>query len=190
MSSSHEGLDNVYDALLQRRIVFIRESLDHAAATLVIAQCVHLEHADPSAEITLHIKCEHADLQAALSVYDTMQAIEPDVRTLCVGVAGGGAALLLAGGATGKRGALPAARIALQDPAGQLQGRAGEIDVRLRGLLRLRQQVNELLARHSGQPVERIERDAERGHWLSAEDARAYGLIDAVVSSTAWGSAG
>lgn len=189
MSSSHEPGD-VYDALLRRRIVFIRESLDQAAANLVIAQLVHLEHADPSAEITLHINCEHADLQAALSVYDTMQAIPPDMRSLCIGVAGGGAALLLAGGAPGKRGALPAARIALQDPAGQLQGRAGEIDVRLRGLLRLRQQVNELLARHTGQPVERIERDAERGHWLSAEDARAYGLIDTVAGSTAWGSTG
>lgn len=189
MSSSHEPGD-VYDALLRRRIVFIREPLDLVAANLVIAQLVHLEHEDPSAEIVLHINCEHADLQAALSVYDAMQTIQPDVRSLCIGVAGGGAALLLAGGASGKRGALPTARIALQDPAGQLQGRAGDIDVRLRGLLRLRQQVNELLARHTGQPVERIERDGERGDWQSAEDARAYGLIDAVVSSTAWGSSG
>lgn len=186
MSSSQP--DEIFNRLLAQRIVFVREPLDPAAANLVIAQLVHLDHTDPSAEIAIHISCQRTDLQAALSVYDTVRAINPDVRTLCVGVAGGGAALLLAGGAPGKRGALPTARILLQDPTDRLEGRAGEIDVRLRGLLRLRQQVNELLARHTGQPVERIERDAERSAWLNAEEARAYGLIDAVVSSTSWDS--
>jgi len=180
MSSSHEPPD-IFDRLLEQRIIFIRNPLDGAAANLVIAQLLHLETRDRIAPITLRINCTEADLQAALAVYDTMQAVQAPVGTLCSGTAAGGAALLLAAGTPGSRLSLPSGRVLLEQPRGKFHGSSRELDLQARGLLRLRQQVNELLARHTGQLLERIERDTEQGLWLSAEEARAYGLVDRIT---------
>ncbi|HET6947126.1 MAG TPA: ATP-dependent Clp protease proteolytic subunit [bacterium] len=180
---SSPGEGDIFDRLGERRIVFVRDPLDAAEANRIIAEFLHLESRDPAAEITLRITCAHADLRAALAVYDTMQTIRPPVATLCGGAATGGAALLLAAGAIGRRTALPSAQVVLEQPKGKLGGSAREIDLEARGLLRLRAQMNELLAHHTGQPIERIERDTDRGLTLTAEEARAYGLIDGIAGA-------
>lgn len=172
---------DIFDHLLERRIVFLSGSLDRTRTDTAIAQLLHLDAVDPDLEITLHVNCPSADLRAALAVYDVMQTVRPAVRTVCFGLAAGAASLVLAGGADGKRTALPNARITLYDPPRDLTGTVGELDVQARELLRLRQQVHELLARHAGQPLERIQRDADRELWLTAAEAQAYGLIDEVL---------
>lgn len=173
--------EHVFDRLLEQRIVFLRGPLDGTHADLAVAQLVHLDAADQVREIALYVSCPSADLRAALALYDVMQTVRPAVRTRCLGVAAGGAALVLAGGAPGRREAMPSARVTLYDARRAVSGTLGEIDVRSRELLRLRQQIHELLAHHTGQPLERIQRDAERELWLDASEARAYGLIDAVL---------
>lgn len=176
--------EDVYDRLLRERVVFVRGPLDENRANLVVAQLLYLDQQDPAQEIKLYINCAEGDLRAAVSIYDAMQLVRPDIRTVCIGVAGGGAAVLLAAGTRGKRGALPSARIMVHQPRGEIRGTVAEIDVRARELLRLRYQVNEILARHTGQPVERIERDADSELWFSAPEARDYGLIDEIVTET------
>jgi ATP-dependent Clp protease protease subunit len=173
--------DDVFDHLLARRLIFLTGPLDGARADAAAAQLLHLDTVDPGREITLHLNCPAADPRAALAVYDLMQSVRSAVRTLCLGVAVGGAALVLAGGVPGGRAALPNARISLHDPRQKLTGTLGELDVQTRELLRLRQQIHELVAKHTGQPRERVERDAERELWLSAAEARVYGLIDEVL---------
>lgn len=180
--SDHEA-QNSFDALLRQRIVFLRGPIDGRNADLAIAQLLHLDSLDSTRDIALYINCPSADLRAALALYDMMQNAHAPVRTLCLGMATGGAVLLLAGGARGTRAALPNARISLYSPRREVSGTVGEIDVQARELLRLRQQVHELLARHTGQPLERIERDAERERWLSAEEAKDYGIIDEIVTA-------
>lgn len=147
-----------------------------------MAQILHLEALDPDLEVTLHINCPSADPRAALAVYDVIQAVHTPVRTVCLGQAAGGSALLLAGGSVGRRAALPSARITFSDGRTALTGTAAQLDVQARELLRVRCQIHERLAAHTGQPLDRIERDAGRDFWLSAEDARGYGLIDEVLS--------
>jgi ATP-dependent Clp protease protease subunit len=176
-------LDDSFDALLRQRIIFLRGPLDARTADLAIAQLLHLDTLESTREIALYINCPSADLRAALALYDVMENTRAPVRTLCLGMAAGGGALLLAGGAQGRRGALPNARISLYSARREVSGTVGEIDVQARELLRLRQQVHELLSRHTGQSLERIERDAERERWLSAEEAKAYGIIDEVVAA-------
>ncbi len=173
--------EDVYDRLLDQRIIFVGSTLDAAAANLIIAKLLHLMRQNSEADVTLYINCPQGDLESALALYDTIEAIRPDVRTVCIGTAGGGAVLLLAAGAPGKRAALPTARAVLRETQGKISGTAADIDLRARSLLRLRQQANEILARHTGQPIERIEEDTERELVLSAEEAKAYGLIDEIV---------
>jgi len=180
---SDRGTHDSFDALLRQRIVFLRGPIDGKNADLAMAQLLHLDSHDSTRDIALYINCPSADLRAALALYDLMQNARAPVRTLCLGMAAGGAALLLAGGAQGRREALPNARISLFSPRREVSGTVGEIDVQARELLRLRQQIHELLARHTGQSLERIERDAERERWLSAEEAQAYGIIDEVVTA-------
>lgn len=172
-----------FDALLQQRIVFLRGAINSQTADLAIAQLLHLDALDSAKEIALYINCPSADLQAALGLYDMMQHIGAPIRTVCLGTAASGASLIVAGGARGSREALPNARISLHSPRREIYGTVGEIDVQTRELLRLRQQVHELMARHTGQPLERVERDAERERWLSAEEAKAYGIIDRIVTA-------
>lgn len=176
--------EDVYERLLQERVVFVRGPLDDNRANLVVAHLLYLDQQDPAQEITLYINCAEGDLRAAVSIYDAMQLIRPDIRTVCIGVAAGGAAVLLAAGTSRKRSALPSARIMVHQPRSEIRGTVAEIDVRARELLRLRYQVNEILARHTGQPPERIERDADSELWLSATEARDYGIIDEIVTET------
>lgn len=176
----------IFDDLLALRLVFLQGPLDGPRADAAITQILHLDAADSTLEITLHLNCASADLRAALALYDVVQTVGSAVRTICVGVAAGGAALVLAGGKVGTRAALPNARVTLYDARRDLTGSdltrtAGDLDVRMREWRRLRQQVHELLARHAHQPLERIQRDAEREVWLSAAEARAYGLIDDIL---------
>ena len=178
---SSPGEGDIFDRLRERRIVFVRDPLDAAEANRIIAELLHLESRESSEEITLRITCANADLRAALAVYDTMQSVRALMATLCGGTAAGGAALLLAAGTIGRRTALPSAQVVLEGPKGKLEGSAREIDLKARGLLRLRAQLNELLAHHTAQALERIERDIDRGLTLNAEEARAYGLIDDVA---------
>jgi ATP-dependent Clp protease protease subunit len=173
--------EDLFDHLLARRLIFLHGPLGGTRADAAIAQMLHLDAVDPGLEITLHLNCPTADPRASVAVYDVMQAVRPPVRTLCLGVAAGGAALVLAGGTPGRRAALPNARITLYDPPRDLTGTLGELDVQTRELLRLRQQIHELLAKHTGQPLERVQRDAERELWLSGSEAQAYGLIDEVL---------
>lgn len=175
--------DDSFDALLRQRIVFLRGPIDPRTADLAIAQFLHLDGLDSTREVALYINCPSADLRAALALYDVMENTHAPVRTLCLGMAAGGAALLLAGGVQGRREALPNTRISLYSSRREVSGTVAEIDVQARELLRLRQQIHELLARHTGQALERIERDAERERWLSAEEAKAYGIIDEIVTA-------
>jgi len=182
MSSAH-GSNDIFDRLLEQRIIFIRDLLEAAEANRAVAQLLHLEDRDPAAAIMLQINCTQADLHAVLAIYDTMQIVCPPVSTLCSGTAAGGAALLLAAGAPGRRLALPSARVLLEPPRGRFMGSSREIDVQARGLLRLSRQASVLLARHTGQPLDRIERDIEQRLWLSAEEARTYGLVDRITGA-------
>lgn len=181
------GLDQraeaIYERLLRRRVIFVRGPLDESHANLAVAQLLYLDRLDAAEDINLYINCPEGDLRAALSVYDATRFLRSDLRTVCLGLAADGAALLLAAGTTGKRAALRNARIMLRRPRSEIRGTVAEIDVRARELLRLRHQVNEILALHTGQPLERIERDTERELWLSAEEAREYGLIDEILTA-------
>jgi len=174
------GMEEIVERLLERRIVLLAGPLDADRANRAAAQLLHLEALDPAGEISVHINCPGADLPAALALYDVIQAVRPPVRTLCLGTAAGGAALILAGGVRGRRSALPGARVTFDEPRGRVAGTAAEIDARARELLRLRHQVHELLARHTGQPLERIERDAGARRWFSAQEAKDYGFVDEV----------
>jgi len=177
----HGFARDLFARLLDQRIILVGTPLDGAGAERIVAALLFLERRDQLAPVTLRINCAEADRQAALAVYDAMQAIQTPVGTLCTGTAAGGAALLLAAGAPGRRLSLPSGRILLEPTRGRFEGSSRELDLQVRRLQRLHQQLNELLARHTGQPLERIARDTDHGVWLDAEEARAYGLIDRVV---------
>lgn len=183
MSSSH-GEPHIFDEMRDRRIIFVRDPLDAEEANRVIAELLHMEGRSPLDGIMMRINCSQADPQAALAVYDTMQAVLGPVTTLCAGAAVGGAALLVAAGAGGRRSALPSAQFVLQQPVGWLTGRPTEIEAASQRLLALRTQLNELLAKHTGQPLTRIEEDTDRRLALNAEEARSYGLIDHVAGAS------
>lgn len=177
MSSTHDE-PHIFDQMRDRRIIFVRDPLDAEEANRVIAELLHMEGRSPLDEILMRINCTHADAQAALAVYDTMQSVLGPVGTLCAGAASGGAALLVAAGVPGRRAALPSAQFYLQQQGGRLTGRPTEIEAASRRLQALQNQLNELLAKHSGQPLARVEDDTSRRLALNAEEARAYGLID------------
>ncbi|MGH2820309.1 MAG: ATP-dependent Clp protease proteolytic subunit [Actinomycetota bacterium] len=170
-----------YGHLLRRRVILLGSELKDEAASLVAAQLLQLEDEDPASVVHLYINSAGGTTSAAMAVYDTMQALQPDVSTICVGRAASAAAILLASGAPGKRFALPHARIWIQHPASEFHGGLGDLEIRAREAVRERRLVEEVLARHTGQPLERIELDTERDLILSAEEARAYGVVDAVI---------
>ena len=172
---------DIYSRLLKDRIVFIVGGIDDHVANLVVAQLLFLESENPEKDIHLYINSPGGIVTAGLSIYDTMQFIKPDVSTICVGQAASMGSLLLAGGTKGKRYCLPHARIMIHQPSGGFQGQASDIDIHAREVLKLRTRLNEILARHTGQTVERIERDSDRDNFMDGEAAVEYGLIDTLL---------
>ncbi|MER3456767.1 MAG: ATP-dependent Clp endopeptidase, proteolytic subunit ClpP [candidate division GAL15 bacterium] len=180
-SARGERAYDIYSRLLKERIIFLGGIVDDEVANLVIAQMLFLAYEDPQKDIQLYINSPGGSMTAGLAIYDTMQHIQPDVATICVGMAASVAALLLAGGTKGKRGALPYSRIMIHQPWGGAQGQAVDIAIRAKEVIELRKILNEILARHTGQPLERIERDTDRDFYMSAQQAKEYGLIDLVI---------
>jgi ATP-dependent Clp protease protease subunit len=174
---------DIYSRLLNERIVFLGTPVDDQIANLIVAQLLHLESEDPDKDIALYINSPGGVVYAGLAIYDTMQFIRPDVQTIAFGVAMSMGSLLLAGGAAGKRMALPNSRILIHQPSGGYNGQASDIEIHAREALELRGHVNAIYARHTGQPLERIEADMDRDRFFTAEAARDYGLVDRVISS-------
>ena len=172
---------DIYSRLLKDRIVFLGVGIDDDVANLVIAQLLYLESEDPDKEIHFYINSPGGLVSAGLAIYDTMQYIKAPVSTYCMGQAASMAAILLAAGEKGKRYALPHARILIHQPMGGFSGQATDVEIQAREILRLKQELNEILARHTQQPIERIERDTDRDYYMSGEQAHEYGLIDAVI---------
>jgi ATP-dependent Clp protease protease subunit len=173
---------DIFSRLLKDHVIFLGEPIDDHVASLVIAQMLFLEAENPNRDISLYINSPGGSISAGLAIYDTMQYVKPDVATICVGQASSMAAVLLAGGAKGKRMALPHARVLLHQPlAFGLGGQATDIDIHAKDILRLRQRLNEILAAHTGQPLEKINADTERDFILEAKDALEYGIIDRVI---------
>ena len=173
---------DIFSRLLKDRIVFIGSPIDDDIANLVIAQLLFLEAEDPDKDINLYINSPGGVVTAGMAIYDTMQFIKPPVATVCLGQAASMAAVLLAGGAPGKRTALPNARILIHQPMGGTRGQASDIKIQAEEILRLREHLNTILSRHTGQPLERIATDTERDYYMSSEQAKAYGIIDQVVA--------
>lgn len=171
---------DIYSRLLKDRIIFLGTAINDEIANLVIAQLLFLESEDPEKDIYLYINSPGGVVTSGMAIYDTMQYIRPDVATLCLGQAASMGAILLAGGAKGKRSALPHSRIMIHQPLGGFQGQATDIEIHAREILRMREELNTILANHTGQPMERIGRDTERDFFLSGNDAVEYGIIDKV----------
>lgn len=172
---------DIYSRLLKDRIVFLGGPINDEVANLVIAQLLFLEAEDPDKDIHLYINSPGGVVTAGMAIYDTMQYIKPDVSTICVGSAASMGAVLLTAGAKGKRYALPHARVMIHQPLGGVQGQATEIEIHAREILRMREELNGIIASHSGQDIERIKADTDRDNFMSAQDAVAYGLIDEVL---------
>jgi len=173
---------DIYSRLLKDRIVMLGTPIDDHVANLIVAQLLFLEAEDPEKDIYLYINSPGGVVTAGLAIYDTMQYIKPDVVTICMGQAASMGAVLLAAGAKGKRFALPHARIMIHQPLGGFQGQATDIEIHAREILRLKRMLNEILSKHTGQPVEKVEQDTERDYFMSAEEAKEYGLIDKVLT--------
>ena len=174
---------DIYSRLLRERIVFLGTAIDAEVANLVTAQLLFLESEDPGKDIQLYINSPGGETSAGLAIYDTMQYVRPDVRTLCMGMAASAAAVLLAAGTPGKRYALPNARIMIHQPWGQIgRGQAVDLGIQAREFLRTKELMEQILARHTGQPVERVHLDTDRDHYMDPAEARAYGMIDAVFT--------
>jgi ATP-dependent Clp protease protease subunit len=182
-SARGERSFDIYSRLLGERIVFIGTPVDDQVANLVVAQLLHLESEDPDNDVSLYINSPGGGVYAGLAIYDTMQFIKPDVRTICFGVAMSMGSLLLAGGAASKRMALPNSRILIHQPSGGFEGQAADIEIHARETLELRGHIDEIYSRHTGQTVARVHDDMDRDRYLTAEQAREYGLIDRVISS-------
>lgn len=176
---------DIYSRLLKDRIIFIGSPIDDHLAKLVIAQLLFLEAEDPERDINIYINSPGGSVSAGMAMYDTMQYIKPDVATICMGLAASMGAFLLTSGAKGKRSALPHSRIMIHQPSGGTQGQASNIEIYTREILKTRDQINELLAHHTGQPVDRISRDSDRDFFMSAPEARDYGIVDRVIEQHA-----
>jgi len=172
---------DIYSRLLKDRLIFIVGGIDDHVANLVVAQLLFLESENPEKDVHLYINSPGGIVTAGLSIYDTMQFIKPDVSTICIGQAASMGSLLLAGGTKGKRYCLPHSRIMIHQPSGGFQGQASDIDIHAREVLKLRQRLNEIMAKHTGQTIERVERDSDRDNFMDAEAAVEYGLIDTVL---------
>lgn len=182
-TSRGERSYDIYSRLLKDRIIFLGEEVTDVSASLVVAQLLFLESEDPSKDINLYINSPGGSVSAGLAIYDTMNYIKCDVSTVCMGMAASMGAFLLAGGTKGKRFALPNADIMIHQPSGGAQGQATEIKIVAEKILATKKKLNEILAANTGQPIEVIEKDTDRDNYMTAEEAKAYGLIDAVITS-------
>jgi ATP-dependent Clp protease protease subunit len=174
---------DIYSRLLKDRIVFIGTVIDDTVSNLIIAQLLFLQMEDPDKDIDVYINTPGGSVTSGLAIYDTMQFVKPDVNTYCVGQATSMGALLLSAGRKGKRYALPHARIMIHQPWGGVQGAAADISIQAQEILRLRTRLEEILAKHTGQPLERIKKDTDRDYFMSAEEAKEYGIVDEVIAN-------
>jgi len=176
---------DIYSRLLKERIIFLGTEVNDVVANLIIAQLLFLESEDPEKDIFLYINSPGGVVTAGMAIYDTMQYIKPDVSTVCVGQAASMGAVLLAGGAAGKRSALPHSRIMIHQPLGGFSGQASDVEIHAREMLRVKQELNHILAHHSGKPLKQVEVDSDRDFFMTSEQAREYGLIDSVFERRA-----
>ena len=181
-SNRGERSYDIYSRLLKDRIIFLGEEVNDVTASLVVAQLLFLAAEDPDKDINLYINSPGGSVTAGLAIYDTMQYIKPDVSTICIGMAASMGAFLLAGGAKGKRYALPNAEVMIHQPSGGARGQATDIRIHAENILRTKKKLNEILAENTGKPVEQVEQDTERDNFMTAEEAKAYGLIDDVIT--------
>ncbi|HOL14420.1 MAG: ATP-dependent Clp endopeptidase proteolytic subunit ClpP [Firmicutes bacterium] len=172
---------DIYSRLLKDRIVFVGDTINDQVANLVVAQLLFLQAEDPEKEVSIYINSPGGSVTAGLAIYDTMQHIKPPVSTICVGLAASIAAVILAGGTPGRRFCLPNAKTLIHQPLGGVQGQATEVQIMATEILRTRELINKILAKHTGQPLEKIERDTERDFWMTAEESKAYGLVDDIL---------
>ena len=172
---------DIYSRLLKERIIFLGTAIDDTIANLVTAQLLFLEAEEPDRDIAMYVNSPGGAVTAGLAIYDTIQYIKPDVSTICIGQAASMGALLLSAGAKGKRYALPNSRILIHQPLGGVQGQASDIDIQAREILRMREKLNEILSKHTGQSVKKIEKDTDRDNFMTAEQAKDYGLLDDVI---------
>jgi ATP-dependent Clp protease protease subunit len=184
-TSRGERAFDIYSRLLQERIIFLGTAVDDAVANLIVAQLLHLESEDPDKDINLYINSPGGIVYAGLAIYDTMQFIKPDVSTIAVGMAMSMGSILLAGGAPGKRFALPNAKVMIHQGSAGFQGTPADIEIHAREVLSIRKRMAEIYSHHSGQSVEQVEKDIDRDRFMNPEDAKAYGLIDEIISSRA-----
>ncbi len=184
-SSRGERSYDIYSRLLKDRIVFVTGQIDDYMANLIIAQLLFLEAEDPSKDVHLYINSPGGSVSAGMAIYDTMQYIKPDVSTICIGMAASMASVLLAAGTHGKRFALPYSRVMIHQPLGGAQGQASDIEIHAREILRIREEMTDILVKHTGQTKKKIQQDTERDHFLTSAEAKAYGLIDEVVTREA-----
>ncbi|MXY77287.1 MAG: ATP-dependent Clp protease proteolytic subunit [Acidimicrobiia bacterium] len=185
-TSRGERAFDIYSRLLKDRIIFLGTPIDDAVANLVMAQLLHLESEDPDRDVNLYINSPGGSITSLFAIYDTIQYIKPDVSTVCMGMAASAAAVILAGGAKGKRFALPHARVMLHQPQGGASGQATDIEIQARLIVQMREQLNRILAHHTGEEYEKLAQDTDRDFWMLAEEAREYGehgIVDAVLTS-------
>jgi len=181
-TSRGERYFDIYSRLLKDRIIFLGTAIDDTIANLIMAQLLHLESDDPDKDISLYINSPGGSITSLFAIYDTVQYIKPDVSTVCMGMAASASAVILAGGAPGKRFALPHARVMLHQPHGGTQGQASDIEIQARLIVQMREQLNQVLADHTGQDYEKIAADTERDYWMLADEAKEYGAIDGVLT--------
>ena len=181
-SSHGERAYDIYSRLLKDRIIFVGEQVHNDMANIVIAQMLFLESEDPGKDINVYINSPGGSVTAGLAIYDTMQYIKPDISTICMGQATSVGALLLAAGTKGKRYALPHTRIMIHQPLGGVQGQATDIDIQAKEILKIKERIHKILAKHTGQPIERIRQDTERDFFMSSEDSFKYGIIDKIIT--------
>ena len=180
-TSRGERSFDIYSRLLNERIIFLGTPVDDQIANLVVAQLLHLESEDPDKDISLYVNSPGGSVYAGLAIYDTMQFVKPDVQTTCIGIAMSMGALLLGGGAAGKRFALPNAKILIHQVSGGFQGQATDIEIAARETIALKRRLEEIIAHHSGQDIEKVSKDMERDYFLTAQEAAEYGIIDRVI---------
>jgi ATP-dependent Clp protease protease subunit len=182
-SNIGERVYDIYSRLLKERIVFLGGQIDDALANTIIAQLLFLEHEDPKKDILLYINSPGGSVTSTLAVYDTMQYVKPDVATFCMGMAASGAAVLLAAGKKGKRFALPNSEILLHQVMGGAEGQATEIEIAAKQIVRVKTQLNQILSKHTNQPVSKVEKDTDRDFWLSPDEAKKYGIVDEIIKN-------
>jgi ATP-dependent Clp protease protease subunit len=181
-TSRGERSFDIYSRLLNERIIFLGTPIDDQIANLVIAQLIHLESEDPDKDISIYVNSPGGSVYAGLAIYDTMQFIKPDVQTTCVGIAMSMGAVLLAGGANGKRAALPNSKILIHQVSSGFQGQASDIEIQAREVINIKRRLEEILAEHSGQKMEKVAKDMERDYFMTSQEALEYGLIDRVLA--------